>query len=518
MILIIRNVSMIFLAATIFLTLFISSVACQDAGLPALIDAAKPSIAIIYAYDQDGELNGTGSGFFINEQGDIVTNYHVVQGAVEQNDSLEIRLFPEEVYACKGIRAVDPALDLAVIRSDAPGTSIHPLPISLSLPKQGERIFILGSPSGFDISNTDGTVSRIGPIRDQNDRVVENAIQINTRLDPGYSGGPVIDMTGDVVGVAFLSRREISISSAIPSDRILNLTKNVTIERWNDSSLEGVNSSRLIEARQWRKKAEIFEGMKKYPEAIDCYNRSLELDPSNALIWNNKGWTLRIMGHPEEALDCFDRALALEPSYSLFWSNKGLAFDDMGRYEDALQCLDRALEIDSSSDTAWNNKGLALRHMGRFNEAIKCYEMAIKIEPTNAHAYSNKGAALYSMKKATEALPYFDKALELDPSYESAWNNKGGILIVLKRYDEAVECLDNATSIDPMDDAPWANKAEALYQLKRYDEALESIDRAIEIEPESFGYWNAKSRILKAMGRADDARAAEEQGMKILER
>jgi tetratricopeptide (TPR) repeat protein len=511
-----RSMKITLLAVFLFISLFISDGYCLDAGLPALIDAAKPSIVIIYAYNENGELNGTGSGFFINEYGDIVTNYHVVKGASEYNDSLEIKVFPENIYKCNEIAAADSGLDLAIIKSDAPRSSIHPLPVSLSRPKQGERIFILGSPSGFDVSNTDGTISRIGPIRDQNDRIVANAIQINTRLDPGYSGGPVIDMMGNVVGVAFLSRKEIDISSAIPSDRIVNLTKNVTIEQWDNSIQNGVNNSRLIEARQWGGKGRAFEDINKYTEAIECYNKSLELDPSNAMIWNNKGWSLRIIGRPKEAVDCFNKALDIDPSYSQFWSNKGLALDDLEQYEDSLECLDRALEIDSSSDTAWNNKGLALRHMGRFNEAIKCYDMAIRINPMDAHAYSNKGAALYAMQKPAEALESLDKALELDPSYDSAWNNKGGILFQTKRYAEAVECLKNATLIDPTQEAPWANMAEGLYQLKRYEEALKCINKAIEINPESFGNWNSKSRILNALGREDDAKEAKEKSMKII--
>ena len=506
-----KSMKWLYVVYSIFI--LVSCGTSQYAGLPQLIESVKPSVVIVYSWDGD-VFKGSGSGFFLNEEGDIVTNYHVINSSNASNGSIEVKV-GGEYYKSREINS-DPRLDLAIIRSDAPENLIHPVQMSLSHPKQGEGLSILGSPFGNDISCSNGIVTRLGRI----DNYSFDVIQINAAIDQGYSGGPVIDQKGDVVGVAFRSRgpkEEMQVSSAIPIEYILNFTKNIFVKTDSNIPGNGVNTSQLIDARRWAEKAGNFRDILNYPEAIDCYNMSLELDPSNALVWNSKGWTLSLMGRPDDAIKCYDKALEIDESYSLFWNNKGLALDDIGRYEDALYYLNISLNIDSTSDTAWNNKGLALRHLGNLNEAIVCYDMAIKINPANVHAYANKAAALDAMNKPNEALESVSKATELDPQYYTGWNNKGGILHKLKRYEEAAMCFDNATEIDPSKEAAWSNKGEALYMLKKYDQALESINRAIEINAKSFGNWNLKRRILTAQGRADEASEALRQAKTLLE-
>jgi tetratricopeptide (TPR) repeat protein len=98
--------------------------------------------------------------------------------------------------------------------------------------------------------------------------------------------------------------------------------------------------------------------------------------PESALTWNKEGVVIGKLGKNKEALECFDKAIEIEPDYAKAWNNKGVVLDDLGRHEEALECFDKAIEIEPDYAKAWNNKGAVLDDLGRHEEAIKCFEKA----------------------------------------------------------------------------------------------------------------------------------------------
>ena len=82
-------------------------------------------------------------------------------------------------------------------------------------------------------------------------------------------------------------------------------------------------------------------------EAIACYDKTIEIDSTDAIAWYNKGNELNSLGKQEEALSCFDKALGINPNYAEAWNNKGLALGKLGRYQEALDCYDKASKIKS---------------------------------------------------------------------------------------------------------------------------------------------------------------------------
>src|SRR6478609_8228362 len=87
----------------------------------------------------------------------------------------------------------------------------------------------------------------------------------------------------------------------------------------------------------------------------------------------NKGITLAILGKYNEAIECFDKALEIKPDYFEARYLKGKALADLGKYDKAIECYDKALEIKPDYFEAWNDKGVTLVNLGRFDEAIECY-------------------------------------------------------------------------------------------------------------------------------------------------
>ncbi len=141
---------------------------------------------------------GTGSGFFWDDRGHIVTNLHVIRGSREA----QIRLADQRTYRAEFVGG-SAEHDLAVLRVDIPDNQPPPLPLGTSEDlKVGQTVFAIGNPFGLDYTLTTGIVSALDRAIDT-DRgaVIEDLIQTDAAINPGNSGGPLIDSAGRLIGV-----------------------------------------------------------------------------------------------------------------------------------------------------------------------------------------------------------------------------------------------------------------------------------------------------------------------------
>jgi S1-C subfamily serine protease len=168
---------------------------------------------------------GTGSGFFWDDEGRIVTNYHVVEGA----SSFTVTLADHSDWEAELI-GVAPEKDLAVLRIDPSGGLVSvPLPLGNSERLMvGQKVLALGNPFGLDQTLTVGVVSALErKLRSPAGRVIRDVIQTDAAINPGNSGGPLLDSSGRVVGVNTAifspSGGSAGIGFAIPVDTVARL-------------------------------------------------------------------------------------------------------------------------------------------------------------------------------------------------------------------------------------------------------------------------------------------------------
>jgi S1-C subfamily serine protease len=193
-----------------------------------LFKAAKPSVVNITTLaTAEFGLNpieipqGTGSGFIWDEQGYVVTNYHVIRGASRAKVTLADGTTKDGILV-----GADPDNDLAVLKIRAPQSKLSPLAVGTSGDLQvGQKVFAIGNPFGLDHTLTTGIISGLGrEILSVTRRPIRDVIQTDAAINPGNSGGPLLDSAGRLIGVntAIYSTTGTSagIGFAVPVDAV----------------------------------------------------------------------------------------------------------------------------------------------------------------------------------------------------------------------------------------------------------------------------------------------------------
>ena len=198
----------------------------QDVALENMYQTVSPGVVTIQVVTQSG--GDLGSGFVFDTAGHIVTNYHVVSGAV--NNKVEVD-FMSGFKAYGTVIGTDLDSDLAIIKVDAPASELHPLTLGdSSTVKVGQTVIAIGNPFGLNGTMTEGIVSAIGRTLDSEHAApgsngqagqpftAGDLIQTDAAINPGNSGGPLFNLNGEVVGV----NRAISTTSSTATGEPVN--------------------------------------------------------------------------------------------------------------------------------------------------------------------------------------------------------------------------------------------------------------------------------------------------------
>ncbi len=269
------------------------------------------------------------------------------------------------------------------------------------------------------------------------------------------------------------------------------------------------------DAGYYSTKGSTFIDLKRYDEAIICYDAAIKLNSNNAVYHHKKAIALQNLKRYDEAIACYDVAIKLNSNNAAYHHNKAIALQNLKRYDEAIACYDVAIKLNSTDANCYYNKGCLLASLKRYDEAIICYEAALKLNPNNAAYHSSKSNTLDDLKRYDEALIGYEIALKLNPNDAACHRNKGIVYTKLKRYIEALVCYEAALKLNPNNAAYHFSKSNTLDDLKRYDEALLCCEDALKLDSNNVVYHSSKARMLDNLKRYDEAIICYEAAIKL---
>ena len=275
----------------IFLALFACFAAntfAQDL-LPDLVRRVKPSAVAIETFDSRGNSLSRGSGFFTaNDR--IITNRHVI----ERSSRVEVHLLDGKKFPVKGVIAVDGEGDLALLQVDIPAQYVRPLPIVRNVPQEGESIVVIGNPFGLEGSVSNGIVSAVREISGYG-----KIIQITAPISPGSSGSPVVNMMGQVIGIATLQAAEgQSLNFAVPAERIFQL-RTGDVQTFTSLNTESQKNKRAAAERLYSQGVAQLS-LDDYARALPFFEKAVEIDNTYPEAWYQAGFCYGVLGRHEK--------------------------------------------------------------------------------------------------------------------------------------------------------------------------------------------------------------------------
>ncbi len=427
------------LAAWALLVLFV----CVALPTPGRAhEANKNAVAQLAVKNAAGENIGSGTGFVVEPEGVLVTNYHVLVDA-----AAVLAEFPDgRRAAVTGILKVDRVRDFALLQLAEGFYSTLEIGDSASL-KDFDFTTALGFPVDRQAGDDGPVMQTYGFVLGIHPQAYPgfSYIYTSTPFGPGFSGGPLLDRNNKVVGLATLAGRSINL--ALPIDEV----------------------KPLVKAGPGRPFAKLLGEDKNSPEAM--YYRG------NFLLY--------AMGDLEGAKKVFEDLLKREPGFALAHYDLAVVQRDSGDIEQAIASYERALAINPNFPEALSNLGGFYFRTGEAEKARATFERALGVYPNFVQALSNLGAVLNKVDRAGEAEPLLKKALHLDPEFAVAHYNLGNAYFALGRLGEAEAAYNQAVALG-VDFLGMHWKLYEIHRQKNDDrEAVKQLQTILEMDPEN---------------------------------
>ncbi len=475
--------------------------------LTDIVKNVSPSIVIIFAYDKNGEIISQASGFFINKKGSIVTNYHVIEGAY----SAIIKTFKGATYTITDIEADDPEGDIICLSIDIPQKEVMPLSFSTVGPQPGEKIAVIGNPMGLELTVSDGIVSAVREIPE-----FGNIIQITAPISPGSSGSPVVNLKGEVIGIATFQLVEgQNLNFAVPSSRIKNLilSEGKSLEQWKterkqvwigsaeelisqgishllredyENALDYFKSAMAKEPNNPRAHflaAYCQEKLGRYQQAIDSYNSGLNIEPDDFNAVLNLGIIYVKIEETQTALMYLQKAENLKPNDALPHYHLGRTYIDLKKFEKAVKHLKKSIQINPNAKFSHYLLGDAYIRLKRYQEAIIAFERELELYPENKLAFQRMGIAYSGMGKANKELECYMRALQIDP-YNFFIHFSLYMLYDEDGFSEYINSYMDEIRKNPNDPSPHICLGMSYWLLKKHDKAKDAFKNVIRIIPD----------------------------------
>lgn len=406
-----------------------------------LVKRIQPAVVTVVAYDVDRRVSNLGSGFFIDNKGYLITNYHVLKGSY----TADVKTYDGKVYPIELVVAENKPSDLIKVWVKIPESSIHWIKVTEIEPSIADRVVVVGSPLGLEQTVSEGIVSAVRELP-----VIGKIFQLSAPISPGSSGSPVVNMRGMVVGVAsFQATRGQNLNFAVSSKGILDLNQG--------------NMAKTLS--EWT-----YDIKMKTPILIEKLCK--------------QGFNFSIRGEFKDALNYFKEAAEKSPNDTGAWYGLGSCYDGLDQPEEAIEAFKQVIRIDPNNADSYFNIARYYRKLGRYEKAVKAYYQAIEADPDHAPSYFELGMVYGKLEEFKNGEKAFKQVLRINPDYAPAHYYMGLIYNNQARYDDAVISYKKALKIDPESAPTLYNLGIAYRGLGESKNEVESFKQAIRVDPD----------------------------------
>eukprot|EP00003_Mantamonas_plastica_P011023 TRINITY_DN2059_c0_g1_i8.p1 TRINITY_DN2059_c0_g1~~TRINITY_DN2059_c0_g1_i8.p1 ORF type:complete len:801 (+),score=209.40 TRINITY_DN2059_c0_g1_i8:427-2829(+) len=259
----------------------------------------------------------------------------------------------------------------------------------------------------------------------------------------------------------------------------------------------------------------------RYDEAIECYERILEMDGMHYGALIGKGESLKELGQFQEAILVFDQAIALNEDKVSGWNGKGSSLMELGEFESAVECFQRSIRQNPEDWNTYDLLGVAFDKSHDHPSALEAFDTALELNKDNSIVYFHQGNTLSAATYHDEALHSFQQCLKIDPSYVPAYLKQAATLQTLERHEEAVTCCNTAIALNPSHELLYYTKATSLYHLQRPTDALASVNKALSLNsgnaPRAASAHLLRAKILTQLHLVSHAILACQQAINLVQ-
>jgi len=280
-------------------------------------------------------------------------------------------------------------------------------------------------------------------------------------------------------------------------------------------------------------------GDNKHKEAMQAYNKAIELNPDYAVAYLNRGRLHVQLGQDGQAIadfgkaielddglteayrnrgqfhlqretfklaiEDFSRLLQLEPKDSPACTSRGLAYSATGQFDKALQDLDKAISLDSKDVVAWQNRGQVNVQLGNSPDALRDFSKVIELKPDDPQTYIHRGSEYSRQGDLANAIADFGKTIELKPDDPQAYVRRGSEYSQQGEFVKAIKDFDKAIKLNPKDNDTIRERGWAQFSNGNSFKATGDLTQVIKANPKDAIALNYRGQVRAAQKEWDEA-------------
>lgn len=473
---------------------------CQK-SLKDIIQDTENATFIIYTYDEYGIPRGSGSGFFIDEYGTGITNYHVLDGAAKAI----LKTTDNKEYEIDKVIASDKDWDIIKFTTiNKENTKFRFLKFVNKNVEKGDIVYNISSPLGLEKSISNGIISSV-----REDKQHGEIIQITAPISPGSSGSALLNEQGKVFGVATFNKtggQNLNFGVAINQEKIAILEKNDFI-RFNTKFNQKENFI-ILNVKSDNSQDITLHAIEFKPEVTIAYFSYTNLNlayGNNMLIWceinkEDEGFTIHDLEHNKKYFITsstigIDKdhgtevALATSYKFKVFfppikeklkdiditygYTSRGWQFRnlDLDKYRN---------NITINLDNYEKEFAYSTMYEGNLKEAVSVFSSILERTPDDLDALNAMGIISYAIDNNNDAEYYFSEAIKFHPNNSLSYTNRAQIYKYQKNYQSALQDLSQALNLDSAQPDNYVNRAQLLMDMEKWEDAENDWTKAIE--------------------------------------